>query len=418
MGLTLAIIGALAFVPSDPVPVLRSSGANVEPRRPFPQHVTYAAGTIRPNRRTQARQDDDVRNYYGVWKAKYLVPVEESSDGSPLFRVSFGATSPQRTVSEGQGYGMMIVALMAGHDSDARKLFNGLWSFARKHTSKRDARLMSWQVPISSGNYNAFDGDTYIAYALLLADAQWGSAGGVDYRAEAKTVIAGILESTIGPESRLPMLGDWVKASGETYSQYTPRSSDLIPDQFRAFGVATKNPIWARVVTETQSVISSLQKKHSPGTGLLPDFITTVSATDHTPRPAPPSFLEGAHDGHYYYNAGRVPWHLASDALLNADPVSLAQARRITRWAIIAAKAEPGKIRSGYALDGSPLPGSDYFTIFFAAPLGVAAMTEPSQQIWLNDLYDSVSSKHEGYYEDSVCLLSLLVMTGNTWKPH
>ena len=44
-------------------------------------------------------------------------------------------------------------------------------------------------------------------------------------------------------------------------------------------------------------------------------------------------------------------------------------------------------------------------------------MTEPSQQQWLNDVYDSVRGIHEDYYEDSVTLLCLLVMTGNYWDP-
>lgn len=44
-------------------------------------------------------------------------------------------------------------------------------------------------------------------------------------------------------------------------------------------------------------------------------------------------------------------------------------------------------------------------------------MTEPSQQQWLDDLYDAVRGRFEDYYEDSVTLLCLLVMTGNFWDP-
>ena len=58
-----------------------------------------------------------------------------------------------------------------------------------------------------------------------------------------------------------------------------------------------------------------------------------------------------------------------------------------------------------------------YFTIVFAALLGVAAMTEPTRQTWLNVLFDAVATTHEDYYEDSVTLLSLLVMTTNYWDP-
>ena len=41
---------------------------------------------------------------------------------------------------------------------------------------------MGWEVPPDEpgGTDSAFDGDCDIAYALLLADAQWGSAGAID----------------------------------------------------------------------------------------------------------------------------------------------------------------------------------------------------------------------------------------------
>lgn len=73
--------------------------------------------------------------------------------------------------------------------------------------------------------------------------------------------------------------------------------------------------------------------------------------------------------------------------------------------------------KAGYDLDGSPVPDSGYFTTFFAAPLGVAAMSDPGQQEWLNVIYDSVYTTHEDYYEDSVTLFCLIAMSGNAWTP-
>lgn len=395
-----------------------SSTLSASPSRPFPQHATYAPGTIRPNRRTQAAQDDDVRAYYEIWKKNFLVPAGTAPDGTALYRVTFGIADPARTVSEGQGYGMMIVAWIAGHDSDAQPLFDGLWKFSRNYPSAIDSRLMGFRVPPDPDtNHSAFDGDSDIAYALLLADRQWGSSGRIDYRAEGQQVIAGILASTIGPQSRLPMLGDWILPDGATHNQYTVRSSDFMPDHFRVFEQVTGDTVWARVVTETQAVINSLQMNYSAGTGLLPDFIVPTSARDKTPKPAPPNFLEGPYDGDYEYNAGRVPWRLGADALLNGDPVSLVQTRKITSWAYNSTGGRVSQIRAGYALDGTPLPEHDFFSIFFAAPLGVAAMTDAAQQEWLNDIYDAVYATHEDYYEDSVALLSLLVMSGNSWGP-
>ena len=188
-------------------------------QRPFPQHVTYAGGAILPNHRGQQQLDDDVRAAYDRWKQRYLVPVSSQSSAT-LYRVAFGkpgTSAHNTTVSEGQGYGMVIVPLMAGHDPEAQTIFDGLWSYALTHRSCGDERLMLWRIPNreEDGCASATDGDLDIAYGLLLADAQWGSGGVIDYRAAAKSVLAGILASTIGPQSKLPLLGDWVTPNGD-----------------------------------------------------------------------------------------------------------------------------------------------------------------------------------------------------------
>ena len=113
----------------------------------------------------------------------------------------------------------------------------------------------------------------------------------------------------------------------------------------------------------------------------------------------------------------RVPFRLGLDALLTGDAISRAQVQEISRWALSATGGDPANIRAGRELDGTLLSGNDFFTTVFAAPLGVAAMNEPTQQQWLNDIYDAVRVSDEGYYEDTISLLCLLVMTGNYWNP-
>jgi endo-1,4-beta-D-glucanase Y len=388
------------------------------PRYPFPQHQAYAPGTIRPNQRTQAQQDADVVAFYEHWKASYLIEAGTNGDGRALFRVSMGSTDPGRTTSEGMGYGMLIIALMAGYETQAQTYFDGLWLFTRLHPSDIDPRLMGWQVPVGSdGNDSAFDGDADMAFGLLLADAQWGSNGRINYRAEFNELISAIYQSTIGPQSHLPMLGDWVGSGDNTYNQYTPRSSDFMPAHFRAWGRASGDLVWQQVISSCQAVIESLQTNYGPATGLLPDFVIPVSKSNLLPRPAPPDFLEGPHDGDYYYNALRDPWRIASDALLNNDPISMAQVRRISTWAESAVGSDPTQIRAGYHLNGQAVSGSDYFSTAFVAPLGPAAMTQPTQQAWLNAIYEAVRTTYQDYYEDSLTLFSLLVMTGNYWDP-
>jgi hypothetical protein len=394
--------------------ILDAAAGQSAPQRPFPQHKTYAPGSIRPSSATQAQQDAAVLGYYNAWKQSYLLPAGIGPDKRPLYRVSFGATNPARTVSEGQGYGMVIVALMAGADPQAQELFDGLLRFAQAHPSSIEKRLMAWEVPGDPDGDSAFDGDADIAYGLLLADAQWGSGGTVNYAKAATDKMAGILAGTIGAQSRLPLLGDWVGSGDKKYSQFTPRSSDFMPGHFRAFGRFTKSAVWTTVAESCAKVITTLQRESSPNTGLLPDFIVKA---DTVAKPAPPKFLEDKTDGDFYYNAGRDPWRLGVDALLNGDATSTAQVRKMSSWLCGKAGGKPEAIRSGYTLAGEPLKGSDYFTTFFVAPFGVAAMLDPAQQGWLNAIYESIHAKHEGYFEDSVTLQCLLVMTGNFWDP-
>jgi endo-1,4-beta-D-glucanase Y len=386
---------------------------------PFPQHTAYSPGSILPGHRSQDQLDEDVRAFYDQWKAEFVVEAGTSANGNQVYRIAFGRSQPSfdTTVSEGQGYGMLIVPLMAGYDPHAQTIFDGLWEFVRAHPSEADPSLMDWNIPDTDhGNVSAFDGDADIAYGLLLADAQWGSAGRINYKAEAETLMRAILESTIGPESHLPMLGDWTDPYGEVYNEHTPRSSDFMLVNFRAFGRATRDPVWTDIIWQSQYVMNEIQANYSPQSGLMPDFIILAGDT-HVPQPAPPDFLEGPHDGHYNYNAGRVPWRVGSDALLNDDPASRLIAQKISRWIEASANGAPSNIRAGYDLDGNPLPDSDYFTTFFVAPMGVAAMNDPNQQEWLNAIYDSVYNQHIDYYEDSVNLLCLLVMSGNAWTP-
>ncbi len=385
------------------------------PKRPFPQHVSYMTGAVHPSHRSQAQQDDDLRAAYDRWKANYLA---KTSEGHYRVKNGPGATAP--TVSEGQGYGMVIVALMAGYDTEAQVIFDGLWGFFDAHRSPADSRLMAWRVdpqqPDKGDGNSAFDGDADIAYGLLLADCQWGSTrgNGINYLAEANRVLSGILAREVGPVSRLPMLGNWFSPDGTPFNQYTPRTSDFMPAHFRVFGHATANPVWERVIAACQNVVTAFQENGSSETGLLPDFVVVESSG--TVRPAPPRFLETEWDGCYNFNAGRLPWRLGTDALLSGDSISAAQVKKMAAWVLEETSGNPHNIKPGYDLDGSPIASRKYFSSFFAAPFGVAAMVA-GQQEWLNAIYDAVRSEEQGYYADTVTLLCLVVMTGNYWAP-
>lgn len=409
-----------------PLPLLAALfGSFVSPgegqSHPFPQHVRYADGTICPGRFAQDQLDRDVRAYYDVWKKDYVKEAGRDQDtGKPMFRVATGKDLPEsgQTVSEGQGYGMVIVPLMAGYDPEARALFDGLYRFAQRHPGKASRHLMQWKVPLDPGasNGTAFDGDADIAYGLMLAHAQWGSEGAISYQKEANAVLEALLKYCTGPRSRLPMLGDWVEPDGTKHNQFTVRGSDFMPSHFRTWAKFSGNPVWKEVAERCSALVSVMQEKHSPATGLLPDFIVGADPLSEA-KPAGPRFLEKDQDGDYFFNAGRAPWRLGLDALLNGDPASRAQAVKMATWAKSATQGDGGRIKAGYTLAGGDLPGNGYFSPFFAAPLGVAAMLAAENQAFLDSIYAKVRDSHQGYYPDTVNLLCLLALSGNYWDP-
>src|SRR5262249_46149068 len=152
---------------------------------------------------------------------------------------------------------------MAGADPEARDRFDGLFRYFRAHPSSNDAHLMSWQQEDagdktrSDGEDSASDGDLDIAQALLLADAQWGSSGPIDYRKEARQVIAAIKKDEINRESWTVKLGDWSGPGDDKF--YSTRPSDFMPDHFRAFAALTGDRDWMKVADRCYALVATME---------------------------------------------------------------------------------------------------------------------------------------------------------------
>ncbi len=407
-----AIVPLLAIV-SALIPAL-----NAAETHPFPQHTIYAPGSIRPSHLPQAALDEATRSFYWSWKAGYLAGSGRAGELLVLDDED-GEKGRQSATSEGHGYGMLIAVLMAGADPQAQANFDALFRYFRAHPSKNNSRLMAWKQEIRDGRADgkeddsATDGDLDIAYALLLADAQWGSAGGINYRAEARSLIAAIKRDEINPVCWSVKLGDW---SGSDDAKFfcSTRPSDFMPTHFRAFAAATGDRDWGKVTETCYRLIDTMQSAFSPATGLIPDFITDVGTQ---PAPAVGKLLEGKHDGHFYYNSCRVPLRLGLDFLLHGEPRARAALEKINTWIEAETGGQPANVVAGYQLDGKPARKSDRSQAFTAC-LGVGAMTGAPHQQWLNDLWDytvATDSPEDRYFARTLKMLSLIAMSGNWW---
>src|SRR5882762_6075580 len=89
---------------------LSSTLSAQHPQKPFPQHVKYFPGTIKPNHISQTQLDNTVKSFYTQWKRRFI----KHTPGKDEEFVWFENKDKKQCVSEGQGYGMIIVALMTG----------------------------------------------------------------------------------------------------------------------------------------------------------------------------------------------------------------------------------------------------------------------------------------------------------------
>ncbi|MFI6814393.1 glycosyl hydrolase family 8 [Nonomuraea sp. NPDC050328] len=379
---------------------------------PFGSHTRpYVAGMLKPTG-GQSALDAQVVDYYKRWKAAFV----RQNCGNGWYQV-YSPDADHDYVAEAQGYGMVIVATMAGADPDAKKIFDGLVKWKLDHPSSINPDLLAAEQNSSCVSVNgtdaATDGDMDVAYGLLLADQQWGSSGAYNYKQLAIRHINAIKKDEVNPSTNLMKMGDWSTPGGEHY--YISRTSDWMASHFRAFRKATGDSAWDTIRNAHQNLITTLQNNFASSTGLLPDFVIN---TNSTPKPAAGEVLESPNDGNYYWNACRVPWRIGDDAVTSGDAKSLAQARKLNTWIKSKTGGDPGKIAIGYKLNGTQLAGGSSPAYF--APFAVAAMTDSGSQAWLDALWNRMVATpidSSSYFAASIQLQVMITVTHNHWVP-
>ncbi len=370
------------------------------------RRLNYVAG-IQPTSASKAAQDDAIRTQYNRWKTS---GVQARCGGYVVtFRQDF------LEVSEGAGYGMLLAVVMAGHDSQAKNLFDGLFRVVRSRPAYNTGypALMDWRINndcSSAGDgWNAMDGDLDIAMALLMADKQWGSSGTVNYKAEALATIAAI------------------KAWNMTKDGFTTglpnaannRTSDYMIGHFKAFRRATGDAFWDAAVDKAFYLMDVMQTRYAPNTGLIPDFVINTGSSN--PAPSTGYIGDGNEfEGFYYWNACRLPWRLASDYVTSGDTRSKNVTAKMMDFFVRDTGGKLENIREGYRLDGSALiaenlywnPGS------FVGPAVAGAMVDGRFQGALNGGWNYVAATPPTvYYDFEIQLLSMIVASGNWWNP-
>jgi endo-1,4-beta-D-glucanase Y len=411
--------GGAAGSPLSRGPTPPTNGTNF----PFPQNRQMSS-CIYPT----AYDNDDVTAAYTKWKAD-LVVSDSKSGGQRVQRTStdgVNANTPANsTVSEGIGYGLIIAVYMGDHT-----LFDNLWKYEQAHLDPNG--LMNWSID-SSGNTTssggmtlggggATDADEDMAWALAMADKQWGSAGTNNYLKLAQTQIGAIWNHEVY-QSKLAGPGDsW----GPTNLFNDINISYFAPAYYRLFKQLDSSHDWDAVNTTVYDTIfgpsgngmGALNSSNKNTTnGLVPGWCTSTGGSS------------SAGPFNYQYDACRTPFRIGVDWCLNASSAASAATAinpsRAQAYVKLTTSFFSGvgaaAIVDGYNMDGTLATGANPVSkgqsAAFLGPAGVGAMGTTTGQAFLDATYNLVKGDNlfvgGEYYDSSWTVMSLLMMTGN-----
>jgi endo-1,4-beta-D-glucanase Y len=310
------------------------------------------------------------------------------------------------TVSEGIGYGMILAVYM-----NDQNLFDNLWKYEQSH---RDGNgLMDWEIGpdnqiTSGGKGAATDGDEDMAFALVMADRQWGGKGTLDdtYLNHAKRLIELIYQYEVDlSRNYLLKPGDqWGNVDVTNISYFAPA-------YFRIFGQVTgKMDDWTKVIAGNYDILERSLNPTSgnQNNGLVPAWCDSAGA--------PVVAYSGA-PTHFQNDSTRTPFRVGQDYCYFGEPRAKAYLSKISGFY---AGVGVANIVDGYNLDGTPRPEravNGAQAASFVGPAGVGAMSDPKYQTFVNEAYAAVATLNLNagtiYYQKSWTALSLLMMTGN-----
>jgi len=385
---------------------------------PFPQnrqssHCTYPA----------AYDNADVKAVYAAWKAD-LVTSDGAGGNLRVKRPAEPGLQQNSTVSEGIGYGMLIAVYM-----DDQATFDGLWKYELAHTWQScpvggggctGTILMNWYIASDGsvasqsstgqdGNGAATDADEDMAFALVMADKQWGGQGSLSksYLDSAKQLLGDIWKYEID-NNHLPKTGsNW---GGDS----TLNISYFAPAYYRVFANVTGEQRWGKDVVDYiyQVIGQNLTDSNGNKTnGLVPAF----SSSSGGPAQASPGQSLAFN---YQYDSCRTPFRIGLDACWTAESRAIDY---VSKTSGFFGGIGAAKIVDGYQLNGMPQPQYpdkyNGLSAAFIGPAAVGAMSSSANQSFVDDAWGLLKQNNMWcggqYYDESWTMMSMLMLSGN-----
>lgn len=319
----------------------------------------------------------------------YLTKYIKSDGAGDLFVNASDRATNRYTVSEGQGYGMLIVA---ASKASSQAVFDKMNRYYLKNRIP-NSQLMSWKQDVDAGvQYpnNATDGDLYIAQALYKAYNRWGTE---TYRKQADAITNDILRQNYNPNEGILTVGSWVYPGTDMY--HVIRPSDIIPTFFENFYQHNHDERWRTVKENGLDLLqqASAKSKH----GMIPDFMTSINHQVGFPTNQEIPFV-GLNN--YGYESCRVPLNMSMSNDIRANKIN----RKFLNFL-----NSQSKIYAGYTLKGDVVgyyQDASFLAPIYSANRKYSTYRQVTKQV---DEYGSISLKGNRYYPEHQIVLAQLV---------
>jgi endo-1,4-beta-D-glucanase Y len=343
------------------------------PKYPFPQNAKYPYG-IQPS----SVNNDAIQTAYQKWIEGFY---EENGDKA---RIKFD--TPSFTVSEGIGYGMLIMVYMDNATNNTQSKFDKLWKYYNSYLNNNG--LMNWKISgfsgvASDGRNAATDAEVDVGVALIEAYKQWGDE---KYLNDAKALVQKIYQYEVNGNGYLKPGDSWDSKKNPSYF------STAALEVFKHAG----SQDWDRVKNNSFNL---LKKCANSTTGLVPDWCGE----------------DGSAQGFYYYDATRTPWRIGWGYVWFGHSDAKSFCSKIASWITTKTGGKASAIIDGYELDGRD-KGNKGLASAFVGAFACAGMVDATHQAWLDSTYNqqvALTSKEESYFNTSLRLIYLLLLSGN-----
>ncbi|MDR1830092.1 MAG: hypothetical protein LBQ76_04900 [Candidatus Fibromonas sp.] len=356
---------------------------------PYPQKKSYGNSTINVGDldAASATLKSKFTSFLGSFYTTGTCPGNKS-----CARIKFDTES--QTVSEGIGYGMLMMVYFSDASTSYQTNFDLLWAYYQSFLNERG--LMRWKINGFSTKIEdnaASDADFDVAVALVMAHYQFGTSNNKNYLDTARVLISKIRSYEISPNN-LHKPGDvWNDIRNPSYVSPAAWAifKEIEPCQ------QNKNK-WQSVIEANYTMLKANQNASSAG--LFSDWCTDNGSPATGPDNKNPA---------YDYDAARVPWRVAWANAWYGHEDAKTLLQNINSKFLNNKNATD--IKGPISLTGST--GNDYNSTF-VGPFTNALSYSSSNQTKMNSFWSALTGLNDdSYYKKTSHIMAALLATGN-----